>query len=490
MPVLSKDAVLLAVQEFDQLGREAFLTKYGFGQAREFFLFHGGRFYDSKAIVGAAYGFASEDAQALTAQDFSGGEKTVKAALERLGFSVLRTRLADIAPAGEQRAAILTWNPDRWQWPDRSEIAERVASGENVRMRWSSGNTRTLPVGTRAFLLKQGDEPRGLVASGWTVSVPFEALHWDAARAAQGESANYVEAVFDVVLDERATPVDPREGGNALVEINWAIPASGTSIYGEAYSALESLWAAHDDRSPVGTRWSPEEIRASVESYFDMLQRVRRGERVVKSNYYRDLASRFGRSENAYEYRMQNISFVRAVSGRDWVSGLPPARNVGTSTATEIEAILAELEGRMADPAVAFETQVNVALAKPNQAKPTGNDAPKRSVASGTIFERDPEVKAWVLREANGKCECCKQAAPFSTPLGPFLEVHHVWRLADSGPDTVENAVAICPNCHRELHFGIHAKALIEQLYATIPRLMRPESRSELDAPPVISAGM
>ncbi|MGH8437576.1 MAG: HNH endonuclease [Pseudomonas sp.] len=33
-------------------------------------------------------------------------------------------------------------------------------------------------------------------------------------------------------------------------------------------------------------------------------------------------------------------------------------------------------------------------------------------------------------------------------------EVHHKVRLADGGLDTVENAIAVCPNCHRQAHFG------------------------------------
>ncbi|WP_444959398.1 HNH endonuclease [Microbulbifer sp. ZKSA002] len=36
----------------------------------------------------------------------------------------------------------------------------------------------------------------------------------------------------------------------------------------------------------------------------------------------------------------------------------------------------------------------------------------------------------------------------------PFLEVHHLRRLADNGSVTITNAVALCPNCHREFHYG------------------------------------
>ena len=57
---------------------------------------------------------------------------------------------------------------------------------------------------------------------------------------------------------------------------------------------------------------------------------------------------------------------------------------------------------------------------------------------------------------AEGDCQHCKMKAPFNrtTDGSPYLEVHHIQRLADDGPDTIENAIALCPNCHREAHFG------------------------------------
>lgn len=48
----------------------------------------------------------------------------------------------------------------------------------------------------------------------------------------------------------------------------------------------------------------------------------------------------------------------------------------------------------------------------------------------------------------------CNSEAPFirRTNGSPYLEVHHKTPLAEDGEDTVENAIALCPNCHRELH--------------------------------------
>lgn len=88
----SREAVLAAIKEFDAVGRTYFLEKYGFGKSREYMLRDPatGNLYDSKAIVGAAYGYALPDEGPLRAEDFSGGEATVEHTLAALGFSVVR----------------------------------------------------------------------------------------------------------------------------------------------------------------------------------------------------------------------------------------------------------------------------------------------------------------------------------------------------------------------------------------------------------------
>lgn len=85
-------AVTAAIDEFERLGRTSFLEKYGFGKSREYMLRDPstGKLYDSKAIVGAAYGYAFPDDGPLRAEDFSGGEATVERVLSDLGFEVIR----------------------------------------------------------------------------------------------------------------------------------------------------------------------------------------------------------------------------------------------------------------------------------------------------------------------------------------------------------------------------------------------------------------
>ena len=81
---------------------------------------------------------------------------------------------------------------------------------------------------------------------------------------------------------------------------------------------------------------------------------------------------------------------------------------------------------------------------------------PSRVAVMTEVFVRNPDVVAEVLDQANGVCSRCKNCAPFTKKRdgSPYLEVHHKVQLADDGEDTVENAIALCPNCHRELHHG------------------------------------
>ena len=74
-----------------------------------------------------------------------------------------------------------------------------------------------------------------------------------------------------------------------------------------------------------------------------------------------------------------------------------------------------------------------------------GKRAPR--ITESMIYYRDPYLKEIVRRIADGKCQLCGMAAPFIDRNNePYLEEHHVQRLADGGEDTIDNDVALCPN--------------------------------------------
>ena len=93
--------------------------------------------------------------------------------------------------------------------------------------------------------------------------------------------------------------------------------------------------------------------------------------------------------------------------------------------------------------------------------------APKKSgsrIVSAMIYERNAAVKEYSRRRANGICQLCEDNAPFHDKQGiPFLETHHIKWLSDDGEDSIENTVALCPNCHRKMHL-LNLKTDVDKL--------------------------
>jgi putative restriction endonuclease len=85
---LTRTAVLQAIEEFDQIGKEAFLEKYGYSDARNYFLEVNNRVYPSKAIAGVAVQYINLHQTPLKPSDFVGGKNSVEKILTRLGYKI------------------------------------------------------------------------------------------------------------------------------------------------------------------------------------------------------------------------------------------------------------------------------------------------------------------------------------------------------------------------------------------------------------------
>lgn len=107
-----------------------------------------------------------------------------------------------------------------------------------------------------------------------------------------------------------------------------------------------------------------------------------------------------------------------------------------------------------------FEVKIKKSLldTKENRKKRLKLASKKPMVMLSVIksYKRNPDVVAEALLKANGVCGQCKKLAPFKKKKDstPYLEVHHIVQLSNNGDDTVKNTIALCPNCHREAHYG------------------------------------
>ena len=58
-----------------------------------------------------------------------------------------------------------------------------------------------------------------------------------------------------------------------------------------------------------------------------------------------------------------------------------------------------------------------------------------------------------VLELADGCCELCGHHFPAGPNGESFLEIHYIQWLTLGGSPEAHNAVALCPNCHKRVHF-------------------------------------
>lgn len=82
--------VLRATKEYDRLGPEQFFSVHGFAPTTTYDLVVEDRLYPPKAILGAAYEFAT--GRRLASADFEGGKSGAVRVLEKLGFTVREKR--------------------------------------------------------------------------------------------------------------------------------------------------------------------------------------------------------------------------------------------------------------------------------------------------------------------------------------------------------------------------------------------------------------
>lgn len=272
---------------------------------------------------------------------------------------------------------LLLWNPVQLEDGLTREFRDFSKRGF-AKTTWSTGTRRSIPVGSRVFIKRTTQEPRGIVASGVSVNSVFDDVHW----ADESKQANYLPMRIDAMVEPSSIDVLPQAAllsNPILGAFNWDRRGSGEEIPEAIADELEGVWKAH---LAEGT----------------------------------------------------------------------PRRTTGDDFAAEVARLL---QSRIIE-------------------RPRGNPSPDFISVNVRQPKRSPRVAAWVLQQAKGRCELCKSKAPFRRQdYTPYLEVHHLQRLADGGADTPENAVALCPNCHRRLHLGTDAKVQTRWLRDKLPRLVR-----------------
>lgn len=238
----------------------------------------------------------------------------------------------------------------------------------------------------------------------------------------------------------------------------WSNDAFGRLLAGELGVAPQGAADKQLKYAPLGDflrRQSTEEVRLSLDEITQLVGPL--GSTAASPQFWAN-AQNHHRSrrkhwfdagfEAFYEPATQSVRFVRSEGRRFEGSPAPiwtePPTTDPDELAASVRALRQKLKGRSG----------------PLPPPPGSTDVGK-ALGQTTRFNRDPNVIAWVIEQAGGVCEVCETPAPFTRADGSaYLEVHHLRPLAEGGPDTTDNAVAACPNCHRALHYSSGSAAL------------------------------
>lgn len=136
---------------------------------------------------------------------------------------------------------LFAWNPKLWPWPELPRLRARMARRGSTDIEWSSGRTRQIEPGSRAFLLRLGVPPKGVIGSGVTISAPVAALHWREEKAAVGTLTNYLQLRLETLLETPAITFDDLSVP-PFSRYRWGIRQSGTYLPEPLADALEVLW--------------------------------------------------------------------------------------------------------------------------------------------------------------------------------------------------------------------------------------------------------
>ena len=136
---------------------------------------------------------------------------------------------------------VYAWNPRLWGWPELLRERRRIATRGHVDVEWACGRSRAIEPGSRAFFVRLGVPPKGLIGSGHALTAPSSDTHWIAEKAARGATTHYLKLRLEVLsdvpligLDELSRPPFKR--------FRWAVRQSGTRMPSSIADALEPWW--------------------------------------------------------------------------------------------------------------------------------------------------------------------------------------------------------------------------------------------------------
>ncbi len=144
--------------------------------------------------------------------------------------------------SGDGKAWLISWNPKNWEWENLAEGSVKTMSGGRIVEPWASANKHPKK-GDDVFLLKTGDEPRGIMAHGVVYKESYDAPHYNEEKAAQGKMMNKIDVEFDWIINSYTDEILSKDIiKEKFPEQDWEPQSSGIAIKDKYVSEIKRIW--------------------------------------------------------------------------------------------------------------------------------------------------------------------------------------------------------------------------------------------------------
>ena len=135
---------------------------------------------------------------------------------------------------------LFSWNPKKYPWDDLPKAVKTCRKFGRFGDAWSCVSYKQVQPGDRAFLVRVGVAPRGIMGSGYITSDPYLAPHWNN----QEKTVYRVNIDFDILFDPSNEPIltlDTLKPKTRTKQV-WTPQSSGILIKKEVLGELEEVW--------------------------------------------------------------------------------------------------------------------------------------------------------------------------------------------------------------------------------------------------------
>jgi len=226
--------------------------------------------------------------------------------------------------------------------------------------------------------------------------------------------------------------------------------------------------------------WTHEQLAAAVEAYRWMQVRTAEGLKLNKTQLYRDLALKHGRTPKAWEYRMQNISHVLDEANQNWIEGLRPAKNVGSDITGTLVKLLGIRPAVAVSPSTLIKLEQQRLLVDESGYFLPENVEDQRNRVVRSIVQRQgqKEFRTALMAAYENKCAmtgCAVVDVLEAAHIHPYLgretntvsnglllraDIHTLFDLYLVGVDTSTMQICVAPNLAGSCYWELTGRAL------------------------------